>query len=147
MGMPNSTSAGNGKIDFFFPSITSDQCFAVVSFFGLSGGTILLIYIKIWNRIYTRFSTPFIFKGANEYIKSVQQGTQGDKGNKRFLFSFIRLCPCALVSSLEHTTREDNYEKNCQFSILSSYFDRLSRMLLLCNIKNQSQISLWRANR
>ncbi len=46
--------------------------FAVVSFFGLSGGTILLIYIKIWNRIYTKLSTPFIFKGANELIKTAE---------------------------------------------------------------------------
>lgn len=43
--------------------------FALVAFFGVSGGTILLLYVKIWNRIYTKLSTPFIFKGANELIK------------------------------------------------------------------------------
>ena len=67
------------KLISFSQALHLTNVFAVVSFFGLSGGTILLIYIKIWNRIYTRFSTPFIFKGANEYIKSVQQGTQGDR--------------------------------------------------------------------
>jgi len=60
------------KMISFSQALHLTNVFAVVGFFGLSGGTILLIYIKIWNRIYTKFSTPFIFKGANKYLESVE---------------------------------------------------------------------------
>ena len=58
------------KMISFSQALRLTNVFAVVAFFGISGGSILLVYIKIWNRIYTNLSTPFIFKGANELIKN-----------------------------------------------------------------------------
>lgn len=60
------------KLISFSQALHLTNAFAAVGFFGISGGTILLFYIKLWNRIYTKLSTPFIFKGANELIKNTE---------------------------------------------------------------------------
>jgi hypothetical protein len=64
------------KMIYFSQALHLTNVFAVVGFFGLSGGTILLFYIKLWNKIYTKYSTPFIFKGANELIKTTESQTE-----------------------------------------------------------------------
>ena len=46
--------------------------FVVLAFFGISGGAVLFAYIKVWNRIYTKLSTPFIFKGTNKLIEATK---------------------------------------------------------------------------
>jgi hypothetical protein len=53
--------------------------FALMSFLGISGGAFLFAYIKIWNKIYTKLSTPFIFKGANELIKATDAQENRDE--------------------------------------------------------------------
>lgn len=40
--------------------------FAVLGVLGLSSGTLLFFYVKIWNRIFAAWSTSFMFK---EYVK------------------------------------------------------------------------------
>jgi len=36
--------------------------FVVLGFLGLSGGTFLYFYVKLWNRIFAAWSTRFMFK-------------------------------------------------------------------------------------
>lgn len=36
--------------------------FVVFGFLGVSGGTFLYFYVKIWNRVFAAWSTPFMFK-------------------------------------------------------------------------------------
>lgn len=53
-------------------SLHLEETWQMFSFFGVSGLTLLVLYLWVWRKIYFSFAVPFLFKTVNERLASLR---------------------------------------------------------------------------
>jgi len=53
-------------------SLRLEETWQMLSFFGVSGLTLLVLYLWAWRKIYFSFAVPYLFKTVNERLASLR---------------------------------------------------------------------------